>query len=327
MAELQHSFREFADHEQLYFCKCNQPFSGILRPPSGSYNGFYNAPNFGSATTTNNFYPFQTVAGGNYYLVNGCSFTNDGTTNIDSTLLASLRQSTTYPPISYTNVTFSTTGNYSPQALRDTNASFVSLGYHYDPLDYVFGGCIANSNFIFTAGTAVGWFRTTSGWMHAGYGIDMGPNVTVQFNGTATTPTYWVRLNTVQEQDYTAGFGQAGIESQTAVNIPIVSGNFLRCSAMAGELRSYFSDDFGTIQAVMVNSEFWGGSLDGYGDIFLYTNCLMQRVDMEVWNGNTFGARFYAIVHSLVGHFPCNARAEERSRYPYETAPLIVPIL
>jgi hypothetical protein len=256
---------------------------------SGSYNGFYNALNFGSATTTNTFYPFRTVAGGDYYLANGCAFTNGGTTNIDSTLLSSLRQKTTCPPISFTNITFSTATNFSPQAARDTNTSYLNLGYHYDPLDYVFGGCFANSNFTFTAGTAVGWFRTTSGWSYAGYGIDMKSNVMVQFAGTVTAPDYWVRLNTVQEQDYTAGFGQAGIESQTSTGIPIVSGNFLRCSAMAGEQRSYFSDDFGYIHVIMVNSEFWGGSLDGYGDILYYTNCLMQRVDMELWNGNTTG--------------------------------------
>ena len=204
-------------------------------------------------------------------------------------LLASLRQKTTYPPVSFTNVNFSSTIEFSPQASRDTNLLYVDLGYHYEPLDYVFGGCISYSNFTFTAGTAVGWFRTTSGWMHAGYGIDMGTNVTVQFAGTVVAPTYWVRLNTVQEQDYTAGYGQAGIESQTSVNIPIVSGNFLRCSAMAGEQRSYFSDDYGYIHVMMLNSEFWGGSLDGYGDILYYTNCLMQRVDMELWNGNTTG--------------------------------------
>ena len=264
----------------------NSGFAGTL---SGSQNGFYNAQKFGSLAVTNNFYPFQTVGGGSYYLATACAFTNGGTTNIDSTLLANLRQKTTYPPVSFTNVSFSTAIDFSPQALRDTNLPYVDLGYHYEPIDYAFGGCIAYSNFTFTAGTVVGWFRTTSGWMHAGYGIDMSTNVTVQFAGTVTAPDYWVRLNTVQEQDYTAGYGQGGIESQTSTNIPIVSGNFLRCSAMAGEQRSYFSDDYGYIHAIMVNSEFWGGSLDGYGDILYYTNCLMQRVDMELWNGNTTG--------------------------------------
>ena len=257
---------------------------------SGSDNGFYNCANFGSSAVTNNFYPFHTVGGGKYYLTNGCSFHNVGTTNIDPVLLANLATKTTYPPIAFTNVTFSSPTNFSPQAQRD-NTNNPDLGYHYDPIDYSFGGCFADANFTFSNGTAVGWFRTSSGWEHAGYGIDMGAGVTVLFSGIATAPDYWVRLNTVQEQDYTAGYGQAGIETWVNSNLPTVSGQFLRCSAMAGELRSYFSDDYGSIQARMVNSEFWGGSLDAYGDYMYFTNCLMQRVDMELWNGSAGNAR------------------------------------
>jgi hypothetical protein len=257
---------------------------------SGSHNGFYYCPNFGSSTVTSSFYPFQTVGGGECYLTNGCDFHNAGTTNIDPVLLTNLATKTTYPPIAFTNVTFSSATNFSPQAQRD-NTGTPDLGYHYDPIDYSFGGCSAGSNFTFTAGTVVGWFRTSSGWYEAGYGIDMDAGVTVLFSGTATAPDYWVRLNTVQEQDYTAGYGQAGIETWVNSNLPTVSGQFLRCSAMAGELRSYFSDDSGSIQAYMANCEFWGGSLDAYGDYMYFTNCLMQRVDMELWNGNTTSAR------------------------------------
>ena len=259
---------------------------------SGVCNGFYNNgfADFGTNTIDSTLDPFQTVGGGEYYLTSGCGFHNAGTNNIDPTLLADLAAKTTYPPIAYTNVTFSSAATFSPQAQRD-NTGIPDLGYHYDPIDYSFGGCSADSNFTFTAGTVVGWFRTSSGWYHAGYGIDMGAGVTVLFSGNATAPDYWVRLNTVQEQDYTAGYGQAGIETWVNSDLPTVSGQFLRCSAMAGELRSYFSDDYGSIQAYMVNCEFWGGSLDAYGDYMYFTNCLMQRVDMELWNGSAGNAR------------------------------------
>ena len=257
---------------------------------AGDYNGFYNTQEFGTDTTTNTVYPFQTVGGGKYYLTNSCDFHNSGTTNIDPALLANLAVKTTYPPIAFTNVIFPIATNFVPQAMRD-NAGNPDLGYHYDPIDYSFGGCFADANFTFTNGTAVGWFRTSSGWEHAGYGIDMGAGVTVLFSGTATAPDYWVRLNTVQEQDHTAGYGQAGIETWVNSDLPTVSGQFLRCSAMAGELRSYFSDDYGSIQARMVNSEFWGGTLDAYGDYMYFTNCLMQRVDMELWNGSAGDTR------------------------------------
>src|SRR5208283_287692 len=45
---------------------------------TGGYNGFYNTPEFGAGPVTNNFYPFQSVGAGNYYLTNGCSFSNAG---------------------------------------------------------------------------------------------------------------------------------------------------------------------------------------------------------------------------------------------------------
>jgi hypothetical protein len=253
---------------------------------SGSYNGFYYCPNFGSSTVTSPFYPFQTVGGGECYLTNGCDFHNAGTTNIDPVLLTNLATKTTYPPIAYSNVTFSSATTFSPQAQRD-NTGTPDLGYHYDPLDYAFGGCTASSNLTFTAGTGVGWFRTTSGWDHAGQAIQMSGNITVAFNGTATSPVYWTRLNTVQENDQTSGYGHGSIENWAGPDVPVVSGYFLHCTAMAGEqFNGYFADDYGSIQAEMVHSEFWSGALGNYGDSMSYSNCLMWRVPLGLWNGS-----------------------------------------
>jgi hypothetical protein len=253
---------------------------------AGDYNGFYNTQEFGTGTTTNTFYPFKTVGGGEYYLTNGCDFHNAGTTNIDPDLLADLATKTTYPAIAFTNVTFSSVTNFSPQATRD-NTGTPDLGYHYDPLDYAFGGCTASANLTFTAGSDVGWFRTTSGWDHAGQAIQMSGNITVAFNGTVTSPDYWARLNTVQENDQTSGYGHGSIENWAGPDVPVVSGYFLRCTAMAGEqFNGYFADDYGSIQAEMVNSEFWSGALGNYGDSMSYSNCLMWRVPLGLWNGS-----------------------------------------
>lgn len=254
---------------------------------AGDHNGFFNCPEFGSDTTTNPAPPFQTVGGGSYYLASGCAFTNQGTANINPTLSADLQTRTTHPPVAYTNVTFTNSLVFSPQAPRDTNA-LPDLGYHYDPIDYSFGGCIANSNMTFTAGTVVGWFRTSSGWRYAGYGIHMGTGVTVSFNGTATAPACWVRLNTVQEQDLTAGYGPGGIESQTNVNSPTLIGHFMYCSMVGYEGASrHFSDDYGNIIGRLTDSEFQGGSLGVYQDYMYYTNCLMWRVGTWLLNGTT----------------------------------------
>lgn len=249
--------------------------------------------------TNNDSSIFQTVGDGAHYLATD-TYRNVGITNINPGLLADLRKKTTYPPMAYTNVTFSSAMIFPPQAQRDTDIP--DLGYHYDPLDYNFGGCTANSNMTFTAGTAVGWFRTSSGWYHAGQGIRMKGNITVAFNGTATSPTYFARLNTVQEQDRTAGYGHGGIENWEQPYVPVVLGRFLRCTAMAGEcFDGYFSDDYGPIRAEMTHSEFWSGSLHTYGDYMLYTNCLMWRLDRVGLDNGSANSSFTMRNCTLIG--------------------------
>ena len=127
--------------------------------------------NYGSAmdiTTNCTAWPadnsiFQTVGGGGYYLPANSPYHNAGTTNLDPTTLADLAAKTTYAPVIFTNADFYAPTNFSPQAQRD-NFGNPDLGYHYDPLDYAFGGCSFYTNVTFTAGTAVGWFHTSSGW-------------------------------------------------------------------------------------------------------------------------------------------------------------------
>ena len=243
----------------------------------------------GVANLPDNAGVYQTVCGAGYYLATDSPYHNCGTTGINASLLSALGQQTTYPPIVYSDQTISVATTLSPQAHRD-NVGNPDLGYHYYPLDYAFGGCEADCNLTFTPGTSVGWFRTSSGWYHSGHGIWMNGNITVGFNGTAASPDYFVRLNTVQEADTTAGYGHGGIENWYTPNIPIVSGEFLRCTVLAGEgFNGYFSDDYGEIQAQMKDSEFWSGALTTYCDYMLYTNCLMWRVYVALNNGDAPG--------------------------------------
>ncbi len=243
-----------------------------------------------SAVLANGNGVYQVAEGGDYYLAAGSQYQNAGNAAIDPAVLADLDSKTTYPPIVYTNATFTNEITFVPQAAR--NSGVPDLGYHYDPVDYAFGGCTMTTNVTFSPGTVVGWFRTSSGWYHAGQGIQMSGNMTVSFDGTVTSPTFWVRLNTVQEQDKTAGYGHGGIENWSGPDIPVVMGHFLMCSAMAGEsFNSYFCDDYGSIQSVMNDSEFWGGNLGTYGDYMFYTNCLMWETYLGLWNGNSQSAR------------------------------------
>ncbi len=159
---------------------------------SGTANGFYNSPEFGTGAITNNFYPFQTVGGGSCYLTNGCNFFNAGTTNIDPTLLADLQTKTTYPPVLLTNQTIAISTNLSRQAPRDANGS-PDLGYHYDPLDYIADNfAISNAVLTVTNGTAIASYNRP--------GIQLQDGSSIVSIGSPLFPNWFVRYSSVQEQ-------------------------------------------------------------------------------------------------------------------------------
>ncbi|HUB87593.1 MAG TPA: hypothetical protein VMB22_06845, partial [Verrucomicrobiae bacterium] len=178
-------------------------------------------------------------------------------------------------------------------------------GYHYAPLDYAFGGCGTASNITFNAGTAVGWFRTGSGYywggMQPGQAIRLDDWVTASFNGTATSPDYFVRCNVAQESPfngYDGGVGPGGLTSSTNQFIgnssrsAIVNLQFTRCSVMAGEAGSYFADDWGYMTVRAKDCEFLGGAEVGFVLTCCLTNCLFDRVwdsgQIEGSPGNEF---------------------------------------
>jgi hypothetical protein len=231
------------------------------------------------------------VGGGGYYLTSASGFRNQGSSSYAP---AGVATKTTRPPILFSNAYVAIATNLPPQAIRDTNAA-PDLGYHYDPLDYVFGGCEASS-LTFSAGTAVGWFRTTSGWEHAGQGIHIDDRQTVTFAGTASTPDYWVRLNTVQEQDLSAGYGPGGMTSWADQNGPYtnaaqVFGYFLHCTTMNyGDLA--FRDDWGILTGHFTDCEFDSTGPNGYVSSYYLTNCLFDRGMTGLWQGEP-GVAFY----------------------------------
>jgi hypothetical protein len=231
---------------------------------------------------------FQTAGAGAYYLVDGSTNRNAGTTNIQPSLATALRQMTTYPPIVYSNATISVPTTFSPQAQRNTGSP--DLGYLYDPLDYTFGGVDANTNLTFTPGTAVGWFRTTAGWYHAGHGIHAADDTTITFNGTLEQPDYYVRCNTVQEQPSYAGYGPGGISAWTAnVNdSPIVVARFTRWATLASEPGAHLRDDYGVLKLQAAHCEFAGASVGGYDVLYSLTNCLLSRVSMWLQTGESY---------------------------------------
>jgi hypothetical protein len=208
-----------------------------------------------------------------------------GMTNISPALLAELRQRTTYPPIVYSNVTFSIATNFSPQASRDTDIP--DLGYHYDPLDYVFGGSQVSSNITFAAGTAVGWFD------HSGYGLSLPNSINANFNGTVTAPCIFTRYTTVQEGSATNwaaqpgwfAFGMAAIGTINDPDYaPLIRAKFTRFSNLACG-NNYFRDYSIQLHFQGNDCEFYNGTEGGYGMWLCPTNCLFDRVYLGLQAG------------------------------------------
>jgi hypothetical protein len=242
------------------------------------FNGFYKSPMVGSAAVTNVAYPFYSVGAGGHYLTNGCSFIDAGTTNLSTDLLAALKLRTVNPPLVYSNVTISTNITFYPQAVRDTNTP--DLGYHYDPLDYVFGNVNLYSNLTFTAGTAVGTFVMSSG---AGYGIMMHNGDSISFTGTATSPCRYARYSNVQEggngvwslKGWLAGIAGTGSGSV----YPKVVANYTLCSCFCfGD--AMFRDYYFPLVLQFNDCEFYSGGLAGYGLFINATNCLFKRINL-----------------------------------------------
>ncbi|HWX19912.1 MAG TPA: hypothetical protein VN578_08415 [Candidatus Binatia bacterium] len=264
-------------------------FAGVLTT-NADYNAFYQSPSFGTHIAPSvSSSPFQTVGAGSFYLAADSPYRNYGTTNISGPLLADLQKKTTYPPILYSNAAISSSNTFVPQAQRDTDIP--DLGYHYDPLDYIFGGCDANTNLTFAPGTAVGWWRTSQGWTHAGHGIHIADGQAVTFSGTASAPCYWVRRSTVQEgiPGLSEGlYGPGGITGWTWPNFtqaPNLWMRFTRLSCLADDA-THIRDDNGYLIVHARDCEFWSGSLGGYASQLNYTNCLFDRANLWTsWDG------------------------------------------
>lgn len=229
---------------------------------------------------------FQTINGGSHYLNTNSIYRNVGTTNINANLLAGLTNRTTYPPVAFTNANLPGYGTLNPQAQRDIDA--VDLGYHYDPLDYVFGGCNVTNSLTFSAGTAVGWFRTTTGYNHTGHGLHIADYMTLNFSGLVNANCYYVHQITAQEGlvGYAVNAAATGAITGWAADTnsrPNLNLLFTRFAMPGGA--NHTRDDYGTLKVTANHSEFYGGGVGGYVSTIGLTNCLLHRAFLWLEGG------------------------------------------
>jgi hypothetical protein len=134
---------------------------------------------------------FQGVGAGSHYLADN-TYRNQGTAAIEPGLLADLRKRTTYPPTQLT-ANFSGTSILRPNAAVPPDTDAIDLGYHYDIIDYAWGGLTLNASAILllTNGVAVANFGPTGTTLASGS----------QFisEGSPVKMNHLVRYNAVQE--------------------------------------------------------------------------------------------------------------------------------
>lgn len=263
----------------------NSLLIGVTNLGGGSVTGAYNY------TSSSDAGIFQTVGGGAHYLATNCpaGIRSAGTTNVDSALLAELQNKTTYPPVVYALATISTNLVLYPQAARDTNAA-PDLGYHYDPLDYVFGGCDLFTNLILNAGTAVGWYEDYGNEATYGqpYGISVNDGAAMNWNGIETASCWFARFNTVQESR-NGNWQQRGWMSGIMINgssdtsMAQVNANFTKWSEPQS-FGGYCRDDWAYGSVNFVNCEFYNGGVSSYWGPESFTNCLFIRTGINAYN-------------------------------------------
>jgi RHS repeat-associated protein len=234
---------------------------------------------------------FQVVGGGGYYLATNSPYRDIGTTNISTNMLAKLKQKTTYPPTVYQDISINAVTTFSPDVQRDTDTP--DLGYHYEPMDYVFAGVTVNTNITFAPGTAVGWYLGSSD----SFALSLANKQIATFAGTFENPDYYVRCSTVQEGgngNWTRSWGIMGVigtANQYLYDVtlsPELRMQFTTCSVLSWGEQMY-RDNAGYLIVRATDSRLVGGNNGGYILSCFFTNCLIEGFEggqVAGWTGN-----------------------------------------
>ncbi len=170
---------------------------------------------------------------------------------------------------------------FFPQAQRDTDTP--DLGYHYNPLDYAVNIAVSNATVTVLPGTALAMYGQEYGvWLYA-----LGA---MNCTGTATSPNYIVRYNTVQEQSNTNWETTGWLSSVIAPQTPDTSTanfTFTDWSVLGSDYQVYtflVGDPL-----VFQNCQFYGGEIYDVGPTFSSENSLFRRVEFYLRDtlGNT----------------------------------------
>jgi len=206
---------------------------------NGAFNGFFHCAEFGTSRFRSDNSPFQTVAGGGYYLTDQSGFRNKGS-GTPGDLLADLQQRTTYPPIVY-EAPISWPTSLPVVAQRDVDAP--DLGYHYDPLDYLINSIPLSAPVTIGEGVAIGITGDCGFVLQSGAHVNSAgsPKLlnricyygNVQESGSPTAKAAFAQLNTLVSGNLSFRFTdlamRPGMNTTPVLDIPQIG-------ALQGEL-------------------------------------------------------------------------------------------
>jgi RHS repeat-associated protein len=224
---------------------------------------------------------FQTAGGGQYYLADGSTNRLAGTTNINAALLNDLKQKTTYPPlVSSHGVIWTNSVTLTNHAARE-NPAAPDLGYGYDPMDYELGWIWETNTITITVspGTVIGCLGVVGGGY---YGLSVSSGSQLVSQGTPTALNRFVEYSAVQEQRG-AGFAApaAGLVFDTVYsNAP--AGIYCRFTDFSSLAQDAQLVDVTSIPVSFRDCQFHGGQLVNDWTTFNLTNCLLERVNVDL---------------------------------------------
>jgi hypothetical protein len=210
---------------------------------------------------------YQSVGAGNYYLANGSTNRNTGTTNITPGLLANLVKRTTHPPLLYSNVVLAANTVLFPQAARDSGP-LLDRGFHYQPIDYltcvlmVTNATLAATNVTLTIppGTVVASYNDMGIWLQRGSAVTA--------VGKPLNPIVFTRYSAIQEQPLALGGSGAWPGAGIAFNTYPFDGStgqtgafrFVDFTCPAGGGNHLYDSGSWSFRSLLVQDcEFWSG--------------------------------------------------------------------
>ena len=231
---------------------------------------------------------FQTVGAGAHYWLGA---TNTGTTNINLQLLSELRSMTVFPPTVISNDVLANT-TWAQNVPRDTNSDFVSIGYHYVPLDYAVSGIgITNATLTITNGAAVGFYGSS------GFKLQNSGNLVSE--GSPTRMNRLVGYACVQEMANTNWYSPTFCsiaDTNVDSTMPTLSLKFTDLAVMNSG-RSHVLNNGQLGSFLMRDCQLLGGSITSTNgaltQIVGWTNNLLERVAVTVGENSLLTMKAY----------------------------------